>query len=61
MLQFYTTQERGLSQDNFTIGNLVTGIHHNKYKYTYTDSYYSEADILDFMKNRKNKAEWMMK
>ena len=52
-LQLYTTQERGWPQHNFTIDNLVTGIHHNKY--TYTGSNYSEADVLDFIKNREIK------
>ncbi len=50
-LKFYTTQEKGCPQDNFTVDDLLQGIKHNKYKWTYDNVIYTEEQILEGIKD----------
>lgn len=50
-LQFFTTEEKGWPQRNFSLDDLIKGIYQSKYKYTYADIRYTEEDVLDFIKN----------
>ncbi len=49
-LQFYTTEEKGWPQKNFTIETLITGIQNNKFKFTYTDNKFTEEQVLNMIK-----------
>ena len=50
-LQIFTTDERGWPTENFTIDDLITGINHNIYKYTFTDNRFSEEQVMKLIKN----------
>lgn len=50
-LTIYTPKERGWPQERFTFEELINGINSNKYKYIYTDSRYTEEEVLNMIKH----------
>ncbi len=50
-LQVFTPESRGWPRKNFTLEELVRGFNNQTYKYTYTDSKYTEEQVMDMIRN----------
>ena len=49
VLQLYIKDQDGWPTENFTVTDLIKGIYRKQYKYTFTDSSYTEEKVMEMM------------